>query len=80
MSITIDVRDLPECFREAIDIAVAGDEVIVSEGATPLARLVPLAPSGQQLQPRVAGLHAEAITAAPDFDAPMPEEFWIGQP
>ena len=29
--------------------------------------------------PRVAGLHAGAWEVAPDFDAPLPDEFWLGK-
>lgn len=29
---------------------------------------------------RVAGLHAGTISIAPDFDAPLPDEFWTGKP
>lgn len=28
---------------------------------------------------RIAGLHAGAWTVAPDFDAPLPDEFWLGK-
>ena len=28
---------------------------------------------------RIAGLHAGAIVMAPDFDAPLPDEFWLGK-
>ena len=29
--------------------------------------------------PRIAGLHAGAWEVAPDFDAPLPDEFWLGK-
>jgi hypothetical protein len=41
----------------------------------PRARLVPLGPP----PPRVAGLHPGALQAAPDFDAPLPDDSWAGQ-
>ena len=28
---------------------------------------------------RVAGLHPGAIVMSPDFDAPLPDEFWLGK-
>jgi hypothetical protein len=28
---------------------------------------------------RTAGLHAGAWEVAPDFDAPLPDEFWLGR-
>lgn len=30
-------------------------------------------------KPRFAGLHAGSWTIAPDFDAPLPDEFWRGK-
>ena len=30
-------------------------------------------------KPRIAGLHAGAWTVSPDFDAPLPDEFWLGK-
>lgn len=29
--------------------------------------------------PRIAGLHEGAWEVAPDFDAPLPDEFWLGK-
>jgi len=34
----------------------------------------------KQTRGRVAGLHPGAFEPAPDFDAPLPDEFWTGQP
>jgi hypothetical protein len=28
---------------------------------------------------RIAGLHPGAIEMAPDFDDPLPDEFWLGK-
>lgn len=76
MATTIDIRDLPARLEEALAVAASGGEVILIDGATPRARLVPW--SGGS--PRVPGLHAGAIRPAPDFDAPLPDDFWIGPP
>jgi antitoxin (DNA-binding transcriptional repressor) of toxin-antitoxin stability system len=75
MTMAIDIRELPARLSEALAVASAGGEVILVDGSTPRARLVPLDPAG----PRVAGLHPGALQPAPDFDAPLPEEFWAGQ-
>jgi antitoxin (DNA-binding transcriptional repressor) of toxin-antitoxin stability system len=72
MATPIDVRDLPTRLDEAISVAEAGGEVILTEGQTPRARLLPLG------NPRVAGLHPAAIEASEDFDAPLPDDFWTG--
>jgi antitoxin (DNA-binding transcriptional repressor) of toxin-antitoxin stability system len=72
----VDVQELPSRLSELLSLAATGAEVIVTEGQIPRARLVPL-PTGQG---RVAGLHAGAIQAEDDFDAPLPETFWLGTP
>ena len=74
MSTTIDIRELPARIDEALALVSSGREVILTDGATPRARLLPLA-AGE----RVAGLHAGAIQTSPDFDAPLPDDFWAGQ-
>jgi antitoxin (DNA-binding transcriptional repressor) of toxin-antitoxin stability system len=61
---------------EVVSLAARGVEVIVMDGNTPRARLIPF--SAQQA--RVPGLHAGAFTVAPDFDAPLPDDFWLGTP
>lgn len=72
---TIEVRDLPIRIAEVLSQAAAGTEVIVTTNQVPLARLIPLAPD----QPRIPGLHLGAMSAAADFDAPLPEGFWDGK-
>lgn len=76
MVTAIDIRELPGRLEEALAVASAGGEVILLEGSTPLARLVPPGPAA----PRAAGLHPGALQPAPDFDAPLPDEFWAGRP
>jgi antitoxin (DNA-binding transcriptional repressor) of toxin-antitoxin stability system len=75
MSTTIDVRELPGRLSEALAIVSSGREVLLTDGVTPRARLVPYAGPG----PRTPGLHADAIQVAADFDAPLPDDFWAGQ-
>jgi antitoxin (DNA-binding transcriptional repressor) of toxin-antitoxin stability system len=72
----VDVQELPTRFAELLSLAAAGNEVIVTDKHIPLARLVPLSPG----QTRILGLHAGAITTTPDFDAPLPDDFWVGTP
>ncbi|MCL4202353.1 MAG: hypothetical protein KJ000_07650 [Pirellulaceae bacterium] len=35
-------------------------------------------PADATAPPRVLGLHAGAWAVAEDFDAPLPEDFWLG--
>jgi antitoxin (DNA-binding transcriptional repressor) of toxin-antitoxin stability system len=71
---TVDVQELASRFAEVMSLAATGTEVIVTEGQIARARLVPLLPG----QVRVAGLHPGAMSPTEDFDAPLPEEFWLG--
>jgi antitoxin (DNA-binding transcriptional repressor) of toxin-antitoxin stability system len=75
MSITIDIKELPSKLEELLQLAAAGDEVLLVDGAIPRARLVPI----QIGVPRVPGLHAGGMSMAPDFKDPLPDEFWAGQ-
>jgi antitoxin (DNA-binding transcriptional repressor) of toxin-antitoxin stability system len=77
MPMTLDIRDLPGRIDEALARAVAGEVVVLLDGTIPRARLLPYTATGGN---RIAGLHAGAIQPAPDFDAPLPDEFWTGQP
>jgi antitoxin (DNA-binding transcriptional repressor) of toxin-antitoxin stability system len=74
---TIDVREAQTTLKELLPLVIAGSEVILTEGSTPVARLVPVA--SPTSTPRVAGLHSGAIWTSEDFDEPLPEEFWTGK-
>jgi len=76
MSKLIDVRELAARWDEALALAAAGDEIILTDGQIPKARLVPLSDNAK----RIAGLHPGAMQPTPDFDAPLPDGFWTGQP
>lgn len=74
---TIDVYDAQIQLDELVSQAVSGTEVILMDGVTPVARLVPF---NTQSAKRVAGLHAHlgAAWMSDDFDEPLPDEFWAG--
>lgn len=57
--------------------AFAGNEVIITEHGTPVARLVPVVAPSQKK--RVAGLNRGTISMREDFDEPLPDGFWLGQ-
>ncbi len=65
MVTTIDIRELPTRLDEVLALASAGGEVVLVDGATPRARLVPFAPAPL----RAAGLHPGTLQPSPDFDA-----------
>ncbi len=59
-----------------IDLALRGEEVVISRANRPVARLVALAPAARR---RMPGLNAAtAYWMSADFDEPLPESFWLG--
>ncbi len=75
MTTTIDMRDLPARLEEAIALASAGGEVTLTDGPIVRARLV----SARPITQRIAGLHVGAMETSADFDALLPDDYWIGR-
>ena len=75
MTTRIQIRELPDRLDELLALASSGHEVVLLEGTTARARLVPYESSG----PRTPGLHAGALQPAPDFDASLPDDFWVSR-
>lgn len=75
MTETVDVEEAKERLPELVSLALEGNEVILSEGDRPVARLVPI-PS--PVRKRVMGLHRGVAWMSDDFDEPLPDEFWLG--
>jgi antitoxin (DNA-binding transcriptional repressor) of toxin-antitoxin stability system len=68
---TIDIRNEQTDLADLLALIAEGTEVLLTDGGTPVALLVPVGK-------RVAGLHAGAIWTSEDFDEPLPEEYWTG--
>ena len=71
----MDIREAQARLPDLLTEVQSGVEWVLLDGDKPVARLVPVASA----ETRVAGLHARAIQASPDFDEPLPEAFWTGQ-
>ena len=74
---SIEIHEAQQHLAELVAQAATGTDIILLDGRTPRARLVPIPPPVVQ---RVPGLHAGSITISPDFDYPLPDDFWIGTP
>lgn len=72
---TVDILDAQDRLPELLSLVTEGTEIIITQDSTPLARLIPIATPSSA---RIAGLHANAIATTPDFDAPLPDDFWLG--
>ena len=71
MTRTVDVTKESPDLKGLLSLVADGNEVLLTEGLTPVARLVPVGK-------RVAGLHAGLVWTSEDFDEPLPDEFWVG--
>lgn len=65
---TVYVEQTKTSLEELLSLVREGTEVILTEGDTPLAKLVPM---DAQTGKRIAGLHAGAWEVSEDFDAPL---------
>ena len=74
-STQVELSELGTRFAEVLALAESGTDVVLTEKQIPRARLIPLGAS-----PRIAGLHPGAIETSRDFDEPLPDAFWTGQP
>jgi prevent-host-death family protein len=71
---TISVHEAKTHLSRLLQQVEAGEEVIISRGGVPIARLVPVGPK----LPREPGRLKDSITIGDDFDAPLPEAYWTG--
>jgi len=72
----LTIQEAQGQLSQLLELARAGHEFIIHDPQKGKARLVPVAepPPG----PRVLGLHAGSWIMADDFDAPLPDSFWLG--
>lgn len=72
---TIDVKELPQRLAEVLAQVARGSDVILTDGDKPFARMSPM--TGGL---RIPGLGRGSVAyIAPDFDDPLPDEFWLGE-
>lgn len=75
LATTIEIQDAQSRFNEVLAWVVAGQEVLLTDQQRPVVRLTPVTDTPSK---RVAGLHAGMAWVSDDFDAPLPDEFWMG--
>ena len=67
--VTVGMHEAKTHFSRLVRQAQDGDDVVVENNGTPVARIVPF----NDAQPRPRGFAAGTIWIADDFDAPLPE-------
>ena len=78
MSTTLSVAEAQGKLSQLLELAQAGHEVIIQDPQNGQARLVPVtAPASPG--PRRFGLHEGEVWMSDDFNAPLPDSFWLGE-
>ncbi len=76
MTQIVEISNSNLTLTELVSLVRAGDEALLTEEGRPLARVVLVA--SESPKRRVAGLHRGATQMSDDFDAPLPDSFWMG--
>ena len=71
---TVDINEAQ--WTKLLSLVRTGTEIILMEGSTFIARLVPVSSSTSS---RLPNLHSGAIWTSDDFDQPLPDEFWMAE-
>ena len=74
--LTIEVKEAENRLSELLAKVAEGTEIILTDGERPFARISPIP---GYTAPRIPDLHPGAFQPSDDFDAPLPDEFWLGQ-
>lgn len=73
----IEIEAGQTSLREWISLVQQGTEIVLTEGGTPVARLLPVQETSRK--ERILGMHPGSIQTSDDFDEPLPDEFWLGE-
>lgn len=73
------IKEAQAQLSKLLELAQAGHEVIIHDPEKGKAKLVPIAEPPPPQGPRVFGLHEGSWWMADDFDAPLPDSFWLGK-
>lgn len=77
MSTTLSIAEAQGRLSQLLELARAGHEVIIQDAKNGQARLVPIA-APPVSGPRSFGLHQGEVWMSDDFNAPLPDSFWLG--
>lgn len=72
---SVDIRELHQNLEALLIEVKSGIELVVMDDNLPVARLVPPQVLSKKREP---GLHRGSMQMADDFDAPLPDNFWLG--
>jgi prevent-host-death family protein len=67
----VNVHEAKTHFSRLLQRVLAGEEIVIAKGGTPVAKLVPLRPKQARRKP---GSAKGQIVISDDFDAPLPPD------
>lgn len=73
MSDSINIHEAKTHFAKLLERVAQGEEVVIAEGGTPIAKLVPIPVSMPSREPRMPG-GAEGLVVSDSFFEPLPAE------
>ena len=73
-TVTVDVQELPGKLADLLVLIRAGTEVILRDGPFTAKLVLPAT------REWIFGMHPGSMVMAPDFNDPLPDEFWEGDP
>ena len=71
----VTVQEAEGHLLELIGLVEKGEEVVITYADRPKVKLVPIVEPPKK---RVFGQHREQVWMSPDFDDPLPDDFWLG--
>ena len=76
MTKIVSIQDAEGHLDELIDRAARGEEIVIAKDDQARARLVPV--PAKRHGKRHFGRYAGRLWISDDFDAPLPDSFWVG--
>ena len=72
----VDIAEAKAKLHELLEIALNGEEVVITKDSHPVVKLMPVLDQAPQKRPRAQfGSAKDIIRVADDFDEPLTEEF-----
>jgi antitoxin (DNA-binding transcriptional repressor) of toxin-antitoxin stability system len=75
-TLMVERTEAQERIHELLARVAEGTEVILTDRDQPFARISPIPSPAAS---RTPDLHPGAFQPSDDFDAPLPDEFWLGE-
>ena len=73
-TLLVEAKDVSSRFDELVALAEQGTDVVIRSGNTTRAKLIPV-----KAPYRTIGLHGGSMSTTPDFNDPLPDDFWLGK-